>query len=446
MPHTIFTSILPVVPGRQQALREKLVSLDYKGAAPEQDPLGFTSIPCLHYASLFIYQDPQDGWCLVFENNIDGTPADYFEQLLDTAKSRDADELLSIFRCCEGFEQGSIGELAAYLLRYLQLPSAAYSGSVGRTRNQILFEAELHSLASNVVDELEPGFDAERAAKAVHQALAEDSRFDKLAEIPPETPQAEDLLRAQSLEGRPFKLSAIQGVGDLLKNIFRAAASAWRESGPGVVLKALGAAFVFILLGIWNLRKEIAAPADTWRPDLKQLQAQRAFEDFGASNHMVSIVHTYDDASRRWAKWSAFTLLDFLARFRFTHGVLGSIPTIHFAHWSAINNKRRLLFVSNYDGSWDSYLDDFTEKAAPGLTLAWAHGKGMPKSLFMVFGGAAQGPAFIDWARRSMVPTLLWYKAYPHLSIRNINRNSALRQAIARDTQQNNTGNWLELV
>ena len=113
-----------------------------------------------------------------------------------------------------------------------------------------------------------------------------------------------------------------------------------------------------------------------------------------------------------------------------TDGKLGPIETIHFAHWSMLNQGRRLLFVSNYGGSWDSYLDDFTLKASKGLTLAWAHGIGFPKSWFMIYGGAAKGPEFIDWARRSMVPSLVWYKAYPGLSAKNINRNRRLREAL----------------
>ena len=104
------------------------------------------------------------------------------------------------------------------------------------------------------------------------------------------------------------------------------------------------------------------------------------------------------------------------------------------------------MFVSNYDGSWDSYLDDFTLKAANGLTLAWAHGIGFPRSLFMLLGGTANGPEFIDWARRSMVPTLVWYNAYPGMSVANIDRNTRLRKAIAADKNGENKENWLSWV
>ena len=142
-------------------------------------------------------------------------------------------------------------------------------------------------------------------------------------------------------------------------------------------------------------------------------------------------------------KKAAFAVLNFASHHIFTKGKLGSIPTIQFAQWAIVNRGRRLMFVSNYDGSWGSYLDDFTLKAARGVTAAWAHGIGFPRSLFMLLGGAANGPEFIDWARRSMVPTLVWYSAYPGMSVSNINRNTRLRKAIAADKNSENKENWL---
>ena len=54
--------------------------------------------------------------------------------------------------------------------------------------------------------------------------------------------------------------------------------------------------------------------------------------------------------------------------------------TVHFAHWAFLNNGSRLLFFSNFDHSWGSYLDDFIEKAHVGLTLAWGSSVGFPTS------------------------------------------------------------------
>ena len=448
MLQNIFTIILPIRPGHQDALAELLSALDYKGQAPQADPLGFTELEMLHYASLFLYDDPVDGWSLVFESNIDGQIPTYIEAFITNAQRRGQTELvLDIFQKCKGFATGTVGELGKYLKKYVQLPSAGYSGCVGRSRNQILMEAMIHDLANTVLSQLGNTSDAAQAAKEIRSALDTDPKFKGWEMIPKGTPAGKDLLAAQSLQSRPKKDGILQGISTLLSSLVGALTKALIQEGPLPVLKALFAVVVFIVMAIWNqLRKEPTAAEDTWRPEPAHLRSQRAKEDFFPTNHMVSVVHLHADNTRRWAKWSAFVLLNMLSRYEYTKGVLGAIPTIHFAHWVVINEHRRLMFVSNYDGSWDSYLDDFTLKAASGLTLAWAHGKGIPVTTFMVLGGAAKGPAFIDWARRSMVPTLVWYNAYPHLSIRNINLNSALRQAIANDRDGVNKGKWLELV
>ena len=85
-----------------------------------------------------------------------------------------------------------------------------------------------------------------------------------------------------------------------------------------------------------------------------------------------------------------------------TDGYLGSMRTVHFAHWAFINNGSRLMFFSNFDHSWGSYLDDFIEKAHGGLTLAWGSGVGFPPTRFLVLDGASHGRKFKAWARHSM--------------------------------------------
>ncbi|WP_164209517.1 hypothetical protein, partial [Stenotrophomonas maltophilia] len=75
-------------------------------------------------------------------------------------------------------------------------------------------------------------------------------------------------------------------------------------------------------------------------------------------------------------------------------GYLGSMRTIHFAHWARVNNNSRLMFFSNFDQTWESYLDDFIEKAHAGLTLAWSCGVGFPPTRFLVKDGASHGRQF----------------------------------------------------
>ena len=115
--------------------------------------------------------------------------------------------------------------------------------------------------------------------------------------------------------------------------------------------------------------------------------------------------------------------LGLLLRVSATDGYLAFMRTIHFAHWALIDNGSRLLFFSNFDSSWESYLDDFIEKAHGGLTLAWSNGIGFPRTRFLVEDGATSGLLFKTWARHSMARSLFWVSAYPDLSVNQIERN-----------------------
>jgi hypothetical protein len=66
--------------------------------------------------------------------------------------------------------------------------------------------------------------------------------------------------------------------------------------------------------------------------------------------------------------------LDYAARHVYNNGNLAGIRTIHFARWVFLDDKRRLIFASNYDGSLESYMDDFIDKVAWGLNAAFSNG------------------------------------------------------------------------
>jgi len=44
-----------------------------------------------------------------------------------------------------------------------------------------------------------------------------------------------------------------------------------------------------------------------------------------------------------------------------------------------------MVFQSNYDGSWESYLEDFITRAHAGQTAAWSNGVGFPKSKGLIW-------------------------------------------------------------
>jgi hypothetical protein len=112
------------------------------------------------------------------------------------------------------------------------------------------------------------------------------------------------------------------------------------------------------------------------------------------------------------------------------HGTLSGIPSIHFAHWSIVNHGRHLLFLSNYDGSWESYLDDFIDQASVGLIGIWTNTVGFPRTLFLIYEGARDGVAFKTFARSHQTPTAVWYSAYPALTVQRIDTNTQLRDGL----------------
>lgn len=118
-------------------------------------------------------------------------------------------------------------------------------------------------------------------------------------------------------------------------------------------------------------------------------------------------------------------LADFGARV----GRLGGIETIHFARWVVLPD-RRLLFFSNYDGSWEAYLGDFIDKASIGLTMIWTNTLWYPKTRLLLFQGARDEGAFKEWTRAYQVPTQVWYSAYPFASVGDVLKNARIRELL----------------
>ena len=90
------------------------------------------------------------------------------------------------------------------------------------------------------------------------------------------------------------------------------------------------------------------------------------------------------------------------------------INTIHYARWVIIDDGKRLLFTSNFDGTWEQYLADFVEKAPEGLDAIWSNCVGYP-------GARPIGP-FIDYVRANEIDATLFYAAYPDTTVNQVQK------------------------
>ena len=159
-------------------------------------------------------------------------------------------------------------------------------------------------------------------------------------------------------------------------------------------------------------------------------------------NHLASVTWVKPGLVRRWLLRAALFAINLLARFWFNRGELGGIPTILSARWVLIDDGRRLLFLDNYGGSWESYLNEFIDLAAvKGLNAIWSNtfvnaagrSYGFPATRFLFWQGAQDARPFKAYVRQSQVETIAWYSAYPTLSVVNINANTETRELLFRE-------------
>jgi len=180
-------------------------------------------------------------------------------------------------------------------------------------------------------------------------------------------------------------------------------------------------------------------------PDPQKVAASVAGENFAAQNHLSALSVMKPGLLRRITLKLVFTAIVQLATHLYRPGWLGTLGTIHFARWVMVPGTRDLIFLSNYGGSFESYLEDFITKAHNGLTGVWSNTEGFPKAANLIQKGASDGDFFKRWARRQQVPTGCWYSAYPDLTTTNIRTNAAIRQGLGTILTDEEARRWLLL-
>ncbi|MDB5704147.1 MAG: hypothetical protein JWN66_1263 [Sphingomonas bacterium] len=208
---------------------------------------------------------------------------------------------------------------------------------------------------------------------------------------------------------------------------------AWAAAARTILLGL--ASIPFTAVGIlawlrWLERRDSSQDAPPIDEEVVRQMAQR--EDWIPQNHMGSVVLIKPGVLRTIIVRAGHHGLGLFLRVKATDGYLGSMRTVHFAHWAFVNNGSRLMFFSNFDQSWESYLDDFIEKAHAGLTLAWGCGVGFPATRFLIQDGASHGRKFKAWARHSMAVSRFWYSAYSNLTVDQVERNNRIANGLRR--------------
>jgi hypothetical protein len=198
---------------------------------------------------------------------------------------------------------------------------------------------------------------------------------------------------------------------------------------------------------IWLRRLETTDPEVIPPPDPAHLQKLAAIEDHYTASQFSAMGNLKPGLFRRWSLMFFLWLVAWGARHLYHRGFLARVKTIHFARFVFLDGKRRLFFGSNYDGSLESYMDDFINKVAFGLNLLFSHGVGYPRTRWLILDGAKDEQKFKNYIRRHELATEVWYNGFPGLTAVDRKRNALIRQGWEKPpATEEEARAWLSMI
>ena len=423
---------------RQDSLDDLRKYLQAIGDDIKKNPvIQFSDFTELHYCSFFIIDDetpplntPAIAPLLVFEANIDGSKADFIADFM----RKKADFLHFVYSFCTGYPGANNNDaLATFMLNNDFGANAFYIAHPGQTRTTIAYQNKLRDYIEIYADANKPMLekltpDAIRQKVIQYLATIEPGYSEKKAAQKPLLTRIGNLLfngilLALGLVALAILLTAIGFIGSHTMQIM------------AILILGLIALYLTWLRCAENHDRQDNRP---W--EAKNKDEIQTIEDRQLQNHLTSVI----DIKPGWLRLTTLRLVLFVinlaATLAATKGNLSGIVTIHFARWVILpakaNERRRLLFMSNYDGSWENYLGEFIDHASVGLTAVWSNtqlgpDRGFPDTQWLALkGGSRDEQRFKAFARNSQRRELIWYSAYPDLSVKNIANNQVIHQGL----------------
>ena len=432
-PQSTFMIVAPVREGELTALRTLLASMtDLPGHAdPANSIIPFGRFDRLHFARFMIIEaktaheikafgvTPRT-WrpTLSFFGDIDGDLEPFFNKLVKHAGKG----LEEIFSFCEGYSKEN-HNLLEWMLAHHQRPTVNYVNWIGRTVRQVREEAALHKSLSACLQDIVDDVGRENTL-ALRQKLLSHVEWEKHAGRLTLTPP----------EPTPWRWT--------IRNL------AHRFGVPLILLILMPLLMLAVPLFAVRIRMlERTDPELFIRPDRKHIQEMSVQEDHSATNQY----NVFGDVKPGWVRLLTFKFLLFVigyfTRHIYNRGFLARIRTIHFARWDFMDQHHRVFFASNYDGSHESYMDDFINKLGWGLNLAFSNGVGYPTTRWLIKEGAYRELPFKYTQRRHQLRSEVWYKAYPDLTVTDLLRNHRIRQGVEnRPAGVAEIRQWLSLI
>jgi Dyp-type peroxidase family len=410
---TLFAAVRPEA---VNGLKQELAGIR---AQVEADGTPFSRSSRIHYARFVLVPEALDaalGHCgpaLMYLADFDGPRDRHLDELAHIA----AAELERLSRFLVHPIPPDVASRRKWLKHHVIPDATHYVNAIGRTVRQIRSEARLREMIEEFLDRAKP---PTRDREALRRQIQDFVRNDP------------------SLQ---WALKPVQDRGWRLRRTIAQIAIVLVAIPVLIIALPLSIVWAFVIR--WHEKIECGDPP---RSEPAHVATLADDEDRTLQNQFSALSFRKGTWIRLATPVVFLWLARIIVRYFFDTDNLAGLKTIHFARWTFIDGKRRLLFTSNYDGSHENYMGDFIDIVAWGLNASFSHGPEYPRTRWLILDGAWNERTFKRHNRNKQIPTQVWYAAYPNLSAVNIGENARLRAGLFAPQNDKQTTDWLRLL
>lgn len=381
----------------------------------------------------------------VFATSFCGPFSTHLEDLIKTSKKG----LCEIFKHCLDFPEENLitDEFLAYYLKSHRYPSAFNSRYNCITKKDVREEKELRNEIENYLDKAQN-------LNAFNLLSALEVKTLIQQHIKTHGPEYEWALK-------PARKSLIEffvtnRVNIIIGLFFFMLVTAFLLYYPvhiSLFLKILIAAllpvaiFIILILVLLMLlplllyitrKRNVTAP----RPKDSYVRKITATQLHPVINEMTAAAPLKKGRLRRHFYATALRIISFIAPY------VMDVPTVSSLRWLVIDNKKRLIFISNYSNTTDFYVRDFLIGNTPrGVNFMFSNGIGFPDAKLLLYKGITSNPeGYMNAVHTGQHVTDLWYAHEPSLTADIINNNRKIRNGLFKRMSENKAIEWLRLL